>query len=108
MRQGPGNLKDRIRPFVMRRLKENVAKDLPPKTETVAYCEMEPAQAALYREVLDEVIAGNGRDSAGAYSGVAPAAKIEAKVTSATPIMSAAAVTAVRPGWRTVFSRAIA
>ena len=36
----------------------------------------------------------------------APAAKIEAKVTSATPIMSAAAVTAVRPGWRTEFSRA--
>ncbi len=37
---------------------------------------------------------------------LAPAAKIEAKVTSATPIISAAAVTAVRPGWRTEFSRA--
>ena len=36
----------------------------------------------------------------------APAAKIDAKVTSATPIISAAAVTAVRPGWRTLFSRA--
>ena len=36
----------------------------------------------------------------------APAAKIDANVTSATPIMSAAAVTAVRPGWRTEFSRA--
>src|SRR3954453_10907405 len=36
----------------------------------------------------------------------APAAKIETKVTSATPTISAAAVTAVRPGWRTVFSRA--
>ncbi len=36
----------------------------------------------------------------------APAAKIDAKVTSATPTISAAAVTAVRPGWRTLFSRA--
>ena len=36
----------------------------------------------------------------------APAAKIDANVTSATPIMSAAAVTAVRPGWRVVFPRA--
>ena len=34
-------------------------------------------------------------------------AKTDAKVTSATPIISAAAVTAVRPGWRTVFSRAM-
>ena len=31
-----------------------MAKDLPPRTETVAYCEMDPGQAALYREVLDE------------------------------------------------------
>src|SRR6185436_9137882 len=30
------------------------AKELPPKTESVAYCEMEPAQAALYREVLEQ------------------------------------------------------
>ena len=37
---------------------------------------------------------------------LAPAAKIDANATSATPTMSAAEVTAVRPGWRTVFSRA--
>jgi len=47
-------LRRRVQPFVLRRLKTEVAKDLPPKTETVAYCEMEPAQAALYREVLEE------------------------------------------------------
>ena len=47
-------LRRRVQPFVLRRLKTEVAQDLPPKTETVAYCEMEPAQAALYREVLDE------------------------------------------------------
>jgi hypothetical protein len=47
-------LRRRIQPFILRRLKTEVAKDLPPKTETVAYCEMEPGQAALYREVLEE------------------------------------------------------
>ena len=37
---------------------------------------------------------------------LAPAAKIDANVTSVTPIISAAAVAAVRPGWRIAFSRA--
>ncbi len=56
--QGSPEAKDRLRrriqPFILRRLKTEVAKDLPPRTETVSYCEMEPGQAALYREVLDE------------------------------------------------------
>jgi superfamily II DNA or RNA helicase len=47
-------LRRRIHPFILRRLKTEVAKDLPPKTEAVAWCEMEPGQAALYREVLEE------------------------------------------------------
>ncbi|MBX5484012.1 MAG: SNF2 helicase associated domain-containing protein [Myxococcaceae bacterium] len=47
-------LRRRIQPFILRRLKTEVAKDLPPKTEAVAWCEMEPGQAALYREVLEE------------------------------------------------------
>ncbi|MBJ6761733.1 DEAD/DEAH box helicase family protein [Myxococcaceae bacterium JPH2] len=47
-------LRRRIQPFILRRLKTEVAKDLPPKTESVAWCEMEPGQAALYREVLEE------------------------------------------------------
>jgi len=47
-------LRRRVQPFLLRRLKTEVAKDLPPKTETVAYCEMEPAQSALYREVLEQ------------------------------------------------------
>jgi superfamily II DNA or RNA helicase len=49
-----GRLRSRIKPFIMRRLKSEVAKDLPPKTETIAWCEMDPAQAALYKEVLTE------------------------------------------------------
>ncbi len=58
MVQGDTEVRDRLRrrihPFVLRRLKTEVAKDLPPKTETVTFCEMEPGQAALYREVLEE------------------------------------------------------
>jgi len=47
-------LRRRIHPFILRRLKMEVARDLPPKTEAVAWVEMEPGQAALYREVLEE------------------------------------------------------
>lgn len=47
-------LKKRIHPFIMRRLKTEVAKDLPPKTEVVTWVDMDPGQAALYREVLEE------------------------------------------------------
>jgi SNF2-related domain/Helicase conserved C-terminal domain/Bacterial SNF2 helicase associated/SWIM zinc finger len=47
-------LRRRIHPFILRRLKTEVAKDLPPKTEVVAWCEMDSGQAALYREVLEQ------------------------------------------------------
>ncbi len=47
-------LRRRIHPFVLRRLKTEVAKDLPPKTEVVTWVDLDPAQAALYREVLEE------------------------------------------------------
>ena len=48
------NLKKRIHPFVLRRIKTAVTTDLPPKTEVVTWVEMDAAQAALYREVLAE------------------------------------------------------
>lgn len=47
-------LKKRIHPFIMRRLKSEVAKDLPPKTEVVTWVDMDTGQQALYREVLEE------------------------------------------------------
>ncbi len=47
-------LKRKIHPFILRRLKTEVAKDLPPKTEVVTWIEMDAPQAALYREVLEE------------------------------------------------------
>ena len=46
-------LKRRLNPFMLRRVKEDVARELPPKTEIVSYCDMTPAQRALYQQVLN-------------------------------------------------------
>ncbi|HEX3876931.1 MAG TPA: DEAD/DEAH box helicase [Bryobacteraceae bacterium] len=40
-----------VRPFILRRTKEQVARELPPKTEQTLYCEMEPEQRKLYEEL---------------------------------------------------------
>ncbi len=42
------HLKKLLYPFILRRTKEQVAKDLPEKTETILYCEMEKAQRSVY------------------------------------------------------------
>ncbi len=43
-----GYLRTRVRPFILRRTKAEVAKDLPPKVESVTCCALEDAQAELY------------------------------------------------------------
>src|SRR5688500_2864989 len=49
---GEEDRKDHLRkilyPFILRRTKEQVAKDLPEKTETILYCEMEDEQQKIY------------------------------------------------------------
>jgi len=42
------HLKKVLYPFILRRTKEQVAKDLPEKTETVLFCEMENEQRKIY------------------------------------------------------------
>jgi SNF2 family DNA or RNA helicase len=42
------HLKKLLYPFILRRTKEQVAKDLPEKTETILYCEMEKEQRKIY------------------------------------------------------------
>ncbi|MEK6320773.1 MAG: DEAD/DEAH box helicase [Acidobacteriota bacterium] len=42
-----------LRPFILRRTKQQVASDLPPKTEQTIYCEMESGQRKLYDELRD-------------------------------------------------------
>ena len=43
----------RLRPFMLRRLKREVAADLPEKIEQVSYCELNESQRAIYQQVLD-------------------------------------------------------
>jgi non-specific serine/threonine protein kinase len=49
---GEQDRKDHLRkilyPFILRRTKEQVAKDLPEKVETILYCEMEDEQRGIY------------------------------------------------------------
>lgn len=42
-----------LRPYILRRTKAQVAKDLPEKTEQTVYCDLEPAQRRLYDELRD-------------------------------------------------------
>lgn len=42
------HLKKLLYPFILRRTKEQVAKDLPDKTETILFCEMEDKQREVY------------------------------------------------------------
>ena len=46
-------LKLQIFPFILRRMKRDVAKDLPDKVENIAYCELTPEQRDFYLDVLD-------------------------------------------------------
>ena len=54
----------RVRPFLLRRVKREVAPDLPARIEHVALCDLTPEQAAVYRQVLEagrsEVLAAVG------------------------------------------------
>lgn len=46
-------LRRMIYPFVLRRTKDEVEKDLPPKVENIVYCEMSPQQEKLYNQWRD-------------------------------------------------------
>lgn len=48
-------LQKRIHPFVLRRTKEQVADELPDKTEMVIYCEMGVQQREIYESCRDEI-----------------------------------------------------
>jgi superfamily II DNA or RNA helicase len=43
----------RIRPFLLRRMKKDVVRDLPAKIEQVSFCELTAQQTEVYRQVLD-------------------------------------------------------
>lgn len=45
-------LREAFKPFILRRTKGQVAKDLPPKTEQIIYCEMDYSQKSMYDRML--------------------------------------------------------
>ncbi|AZB26145.1 DEAD/DEAH box helicase [Chryseobacterium bernardetii] len=58
-------LQQKIKPFILRRTKKQVATELPEKTETVIYCEMNTEQRKIYdayEKELREFIAANDDD----------------------------------------------
>ncbi|MHB1686524.1 MAG: SNF2-related protein [Ignavibacteriaceae bacterium] len=66
------HLRKLIYPFILRRTKDLVAKELPKKSEVIHYCEMEPEQEKIYnlwrnsiREELMEEISRNGIKKSG-------------------------------------------
>lgn len=46
-------LRKKLQPFLLRRLKKDVAKDLPPKIEKVAHCRMTKDQRLVYKELAE-------------------------------------------------------
>jgi superfamily II DNA or RNA helicase len=51
--EAQSRLARRLRPFLLRRLKRDVAADLPEKIEQVSYCELAEEQRALYQQILE-------------------------------------------------------
>ena len=65
--EAQSRLSRRLRPFLLRRLKRDVASDLPAKIEQVAYCELTPDQRGVYQQVIEagrkeilEAVGGQG------------------------------------------------
>lgn len=56
----------RLKPFLLRRLKKEVASDLPAKLEQISFCELTPEQRGVYQQVIEasrkEVLAAVGAD----------------------------------------------
>jgi SNF2 family DNA or RNA helicase len=50
--EAAGRLRTRVTPFILRRLKRDVAKELPPKTEVVLACELSSEERTLYQAIL--------------------------------------------------------
>jgi SNF2 family DNA or RNA helicase len=49
-----GRLRERVRPFILRRTKSEVAKDLPEKLEQIAFCELTDEQKEVYQRILEQ------------------------------------------------------
>ena len=76
--QAAKQLSSKLNPFILRRLKKEVAKELPDKTEQILYVELSDEQRKLYesrREYFEKVIT---KELEGTY-GIAPACILPGK-----------------------------
>ncbi|MBY0405000.1 MAG: DEAD/DEAH box helicase, partial [Cyanobacteria bacterium] len=53
-RDAERRLRKQVFPFILRRLKRDVAQDLPPKVESITYCELTEKQQELYLDILEK------------------------------------------------------
>jgi SNF2 family DNA or RNA helicase len=64
--QTQSRLARRLRPFLLRRLKKEVAADLPEKLDQVSYCELTPDQRTVYQQIIEasrkEILEAAGDD----------------------------------------------
>jgi superfamily II DNA or RNA helicase len=51
--EAQSRLARRLRPFMLRRLKQEVAKDLPAKLEQISFCELTQDQRAVYQQLVE-------------------------------------------------------
>jgi SNF2 family DNA or RNA helicase len=51
--EAQARLARRVRPFLLRRLKRDVANDLPERIEQISYCELTDDQRAAYQQILE-------------------------------------------------------
>ncbi|HLP77314.1 MAG TPA: SNF2-related protein [Candidatus Paceibacterota bacterium] len=51
--EAQARLARRLRPFMLRRLKQEVAADLPAKIEQISFCELTPDQRGVYQQVIE-------------------------------------------------------
>jgi SWI/SNF-related matrix-associated actin-dependent regulator 1 of chromatin subfamily A len=72
--QRTSRAKEMLKPFILRRTKDQVLKDLPAKTNRIVYCDMTPKQKEVYdeytrihEEALAERLAGKKASEAGQF-----------------------------------------
>ncbi|KAJ1878978.1 TATA-binding protein-associated factor mot1, partial [Coemansia sp. S17] len=73
-------LHKQVLPFLMRRMKEDVLHDLPPKIIQDYYCELSPLQKFLYDEFAKSAVPGNLKKSLGLSGSETTASKEGAPV----------------------------
>lgn len=64
----PNEIQQRIRPFILRRLKEEVAPELPPKTEIELHCELDSTEQEIYNSHLAALQTTDSIDSNNAHN----------------------------------------